>query len=211
MPASGERWRAGALPPAVAVPASNALLAPRDRRAVAPQAVRRRLRLGQQRRRQLRVLQLAEHVLTGTEAVVDELLDTLRLRLVETALAEVLVDDHERLRGDRIGRRVRRVDDVHAEVLRDADALAGRGGRLEARRDELARLVLDRRGREVVLKRVRLLHVADGPVLLLDRAGDAVVALGAGPGRPLDGLVRAHLALPVRAVVGEEAGEALGR
>src|SRR4029078_10721211 len=42
---------------------------------------------------------------------------------------------------------------------------------------------------------------------LLHAAGDAVVALRAGAGRPLDRLVRAGAALPGRRVVGEEGRE----
>ena len=62
--------------------------------------------------------------------------------------------------------------------------------------DELAGAVLHRGVREAVLQRVRLLDVADRAVRLLDRRGDARVALGAGAGRPLDDLV----GLPAAAV-----------
>src|SRR5205823_4850968 len=51
----------------------------------------------------------------------------------------------------------------------------------------------------------------DRALLLLDRPGHAVVALRAGTGRPLHGLVRADLRLPLRAVRRQERGEALGR
>src|SRR5919202_2403748 len=173
--ASGDRRR-GRRPPLVVVmePASISLRSARPAQglAIAREAVGRGLRLGQEPARQLRVLELREHVLAGTEAVVDERLDVAGARLLDPGLAEVLVDDHERLRGDRVGLRVRRVDDVHAQVLRDLDAFAGGRGGLERRLHELARLVLDGRGGEVVLKRVRLLDVTDRALLLLDRTGD---------------------------------------
>ena len=89
--------------------------------------------------------------------------------------------------------------------------VAGGRGRLERRGDVLAGLVLDVGEREAVLQRVGLLDVADGALGLLDRGGDALVALAAGAGRPLDVLVDPGAALPFRAVAREEVGEALGR
>src|SRR5205823_4224847 len=71
--------------------------------------------------------------------------------------------------------------------------------------------VLDVGEREAVLQRVGLLDVADRALGLLYRGGDAVVALGAGAGRPLDVLVDARAAVPRGRVVGEELREALGR
>src|SRR4051794_29902170 len=206
--ASGDRPRTGRSPPTEREPASNSAA---DRRAVAGQAVRRALRLLQDRRRQLRVLELAEDALALAEAVVDEALHRAGLALVEPALAKVLVDHHERLRGDRIGRGIRRVDDRDAEILRHLHALARGRRRVERGLDELARLVLHRGRREVVLKRERLLYVAHGAGLLLHGRGNTVVALGAGACRPLDGLVRADLRRPLLAVRAEEAGEALRR
>src|SRR5438128_11716760 len=95
-------------------------------RAVALERTRGRLRLREQGWRELRVLELAQHVLARAERVVDELLERGRRRLALPGLAGVLVEDHERLRGDRVGRRIRRVDDRQAEVRRDLHALAGR-------------------------------------------------------------------------------------
>src|SRR3954471_19500968 len=79
-----------------------------ESRPVALESAGRVLGLGQERVRQLRVLKLAENALTLAEAVVDELLHRLGRALRLAGLAHVLVDDHERLRGDRVGRRVGR-------------------------------------------------------------------------------------------------------
>ena len=126
----------------------------------------------------------------------------------DAGLAEVLVDDDERLRGDRVGVRVRRVDHLEAEVGRDLDADRRGAGRRERRRDELARFVLHRCVGEAVLQGVCLLDVADRADRLLDRARDARVALAAGTRRPRDFLAFADLALEFGVDVGEEAGEA---
>src|SRR4051794_40334809 len=103
--ASRNRPSSGRLRLADTEPASNSAA---DRRAVAGEAISRRCRLLEQRSRELRVLELAQHALPLAEAVVDEALHRLGLALVEAALAEVLVDDHERLRRDRVGLRVGR-------------------------------------------------------------------------------------------------------
>src|ERR1700722_2320259 len=64
------------------------------------------LRLFKDRRRQGRVVGLAEHALAGAETVVEELHDALGggFATGHAGLAHVLVDDHERLRGDGVGR-----------------------------------------------------------------------------------------------------------
>src|SRR4051794_559878 len=174
---SGSRPTRGR-PPArasVAEPASMPqAIALGDRAPVALEAVRRLLGLRQDLGGQLRVLELAKQALSLAQAVVHELLHGLGRALGLAGLAHVLVDDHERLRGDRVGLRVRRVDDRDAEVRGDVDSLAGRGRRLERRLHELTRLVLHGGRREVVLQGVGLLDVADGALLLLHGGGHAV-------------------------------------
>src|SRR2546423_775758 len=81
-------------------------------------------------------------------------------------LAHVLVDHHERRRGNRIPVRRRRIDRVEAQVVRDLEALDRRGRRVQRRRDVLAGLVLHRGVGEVVLERVGLLDVADRALVL---------------------------------------------
>src|SRR4029079_17924766 len=178
-----------------------------DGSAVALQAVDLGLRLGLDVVRQRRVLQLRRDLLAGAEAVVQPVLDELGLRRILAGLARVRPHEQERDGADRVRLRVGRVDRAEAQVLRGRDARGGGGRGLQRRLDVLAGLVLDRGGRELVLQCVRLLDVADRALRLLHAAGDAVVALGAGAGRPLDRLVRAGAALPGRGVVGEEGGE----
>src|SRR3954447_25368959 len=194
----------------VAVPAAiNS--ARRDRRAVARQAIDLLLGGGVDRLRERRVLELLRHALAIAERVVEEALDQLRLLLGQAGLAHVLVDEQERARGDRVRLIAGRVDRAEAQVLRHRQAVAGRRGRLQRRRDEVAGLVLQVREREAVRERVGLLDVADRAVVLLHAGRDAVVALGAGARRPLDRLVHARAALPLGRVVGEEAREQLRR
>src|SRR3954451_13095663 len=180
-----------------------------DRGAVALHGVDGRLVLGLQAVGDRGVGQLLDGVLSVTEQVGEERLHAGGHVLGLARLAPVLVGDRERLGDDRIRRRAGRVDGRDAEVGRDVDAVGrGRGG-LERGSDVLARLVLDVGEREAVLQRVGLLDVADRAVGLLDRGGDAVVALGAGARRPLDVLVDPRPALPLRRVVGQELREAL--
>src|SRR3954451_6308943 len=197
--------------PWVIVPAAMRRSGRLDRRAVALQAVDLGLGLLLDRPGERRVLQLLRRVLALAQRVVQPRLDLRRLVLRDAGLAHVLVDEQERAGGDRVGLGARRVDRAEAQVAGDLDALAGRRGGLERRRDVVAGLVLDVRGVEVVRERVGLLDVADAAVVLLHAAGDAVVALGAGARRPLDRLVHARAALPLGRVVGEEAREQLGR
>src|SRR3954469_10332688 len=194
----------------VAVPAAISS-ARRDRRAVAGQAIDLLLGGGVDRLRERRVLELLRHALTIAERVVEEALDQLRLLLGHAGLAHVLVDEEERARGDRVGLIAGRVDRAEAQVVRHRQAVAGRRGRLQRRRDEVAGLVLQVREREAVRERVGLLDVADRAVVLLDAGGHPVVALGAGARRPLDRLVDARAVLPLGRVGGEERGEQLGR
>src|SRR3954454_9857837 len=194
----------------VAVPAAISS-ARRDRRAVAGQAIDLLLGGGVDRLRERRVLELLRHALAIAERVVEEALDQLRLLLGQAGFAHVLVDEQERARGDRVRLIAGRVDRAEAQVLRHRQAVAGRRGRLQRRRDEVAGLVLQVREREAVREGVRLLDVADRAVVLLDAGGDAVVALGAGARRPLDRLVDAPAVLQLWGVGGEERGEQLGR
>src|SRR4051794_25521915 len=194
----------------VAVPAAISS-ARRDRRAVAGQAIDLLLGGGVDRLRERCVLELLRHALTIAERVVEEALDQLRLLLGQAGLAHVLVDEEERARGDRVGLVTGRVDGAEAQVLRHLEAVARRRGRLERRRDEVAGLVLEVREREAVRERIGLLDVADRAVVLLHAGCDAVVALRARAGRPLDRLVDAGAVLPLVRVVGEERREQLGR
>src|SRR4051812_38576862 len=82
-PESGDRWRLQRPPLVVTDPASISLpLARRHRRAIALQAVGGGLCLRLERVRERGVLELLEHALALAEAVVDELLHALGLRLV---------------------------------------------------------------------------------------------------------------------------------
>src|SRR3954453_4610628 len=182
-----------------------------DRRAVALEAVHLLLRGALDRARERRVLQLLRRVLAVRQRVVEPRLHARGLVLRDAGLAHVLVDEQERARGDRVGLVAGRVDGAEAQVGRHLEAVAGRRGRLERRGDEVAGLVLEVGGVELVGQRVRLLDVADRAVVLLHAGRDAVVALGAGARRPLDRLVRPGAALPLRRVVVQERREQLGR
>src|SRR3954454_13573634 len=94
-------------------------------RAVALQAVDLGLGLLLDRRGERRVLQLLGRVLARAERVVEPRLDAGRLVRRQTGLAQVLVDEQERARGDRIGLVARRVDGAEAQVLRHGEAVAG--------------------------------------------------------------------------------------
>src|SRR3954463_9109853 len=207
--ATGDRSKTERPPAAGAVPAAISPRLAAQRLAVALQGLDLRLGRGVDRRRLGRVGQLRGHLLAGAGRVVQPALDPLGLALLDAGLAHVLVDDHERRRGDRIPVRRRRIDCVEAQVVRDLEALDRRGRRVQRRRDVAAGLVLHRGVGEVVLERIGLLDVADRAVVLLDAGGDAVVALGAGARRPLDRLVDADVLLPLRRVGGEEGREEL--
>src|SRR3954454_3404368 len=195
--------------PCVSVPAAMRRSGRLDRRAVALQAVHLGLRLLLDGRGERRVLELPRRVLTLAQRVVEPRLHAGRLVLRDAGLAHVLVDEQERAGGDRVGLVARRVDRAEPQVTGDLDALAGGRGRLERRGDVVAGLVLHIRVREVVRERVGLLDIADAAVVLLDAGRDAVVALGARAGRPLDGLVDAGAALPLGRVVRQEGREEL--
>src|SRR3954451_24894651 len=195
--------------PWVIVPAAMRRSGRLDRRAVALQAVDLGLGLLLDRPGERRVLQLLRRVLALAQRVVQPRLDLRRRVLRDAGLAHVLVDEQERAGGDRVGLGAWRVDRAEPQVAGDLDPLAGGRGGLERRGDVVAGLVLDVRGREVVRERVRLLDVADAAVVLLDAGRDAVVALGARAGRPLDGLVDAGAALPLGRVVRQEGREEL--
>src|SRR5919199_1767092 len=182
-----------------------------ERLAIALQALDLGLRLALDLVGQRRVLQLRRDLLARAEGVVEPVLHELGLVLLHPGLAHVLPDEQERDGADRVRVRALRVDRAEAQVVRRARVRAGGGGRLERRLDVLAVGVLDRGGGELVLQGVGLLDVADGALGLLDAAGDAVIALRAGAGRPLDLLVDARAALPGRRVVGEELREVLRR
>src|SRR3954452_3309907 len=208
--AAGDRSRPERSP-WVNVPAAMPRSGRLDRGAVALQAVDLGLGLLLDGLRERRVLQLLGRALTRGQRVVEPRLDAGRLVRRQTGLAHVLVGEQEGARGDRVRLVARRVHGAEAQVVGDLDAVAGRRGRLECRRDVVAGLVLDVRGVEVVRQRVRLLDVADAAVVLLHARRDAVVALRAGARRPLDRLVHAGAALPLGRVVGEEGREELGR
>src|SRR4051812_47153411 len=136
-----------------------------DRAAVAGQRARGVLRLGEQLARELRVLELGELVLPVAEQVLQEGAHRLGVALLHAErLAGVLVGVDEGLRGDRVGGLARRVDRRDAEIRRDRETVAGRGGGLERGSDVAARLVLDRGRGEAVRERVGLLDVADRAV-----------------------------------------------
>src|SRR4051812_18598969 len=141
----------GSVPRVEVIPAASTAprSARRDRGAVADEAIDLRLGLLLDRVGQRRVLQLGRDRLAGALGVVQPVLDEPRLRGVETGLADVLVDEQERDRRDRVGRGARRVDRAEAQVGGRLGSGAGGRGRLERRRDELAGLVLHGRGREV--------------------------------------------------------------
>src|SRR4051794_8787327 len=183
----------------------------RDRRAVALERADLRLRLAEDAARKRRVLQLRRELLAGTLRVLQPRLHALGLALAHAGLAEVLVDQQEGHGRDRVRLSARRVDRREAQVRRRARGLAGGRVRLEAVLHELAFLVLDGGRREVVLQRVGLLDVAHRAGVLLHAARDAVVALGARSGRPLDRLVDAGAVLPLGRVISQELGEVLGR
>src|SRR4051794_20579224 len=197
--------------PWVNVPAAMPRSGRLDRGAVALQAVDLGLGLLLDGRRERRVLQLLGRVLPCGQRVVEPRLHAGRLVRRQTGLAHVLVGEQEGARGDRVRLVARRVDRAEAQVAGNADAVAGGRGGLERRGDVVPGLVLDVGGREVVRERVRLLDVAHAAVVLLHAGRDAVVALGARAGRPLDRLVDAGAALPLGRVVGEEGREELRR
>src|SRR4051812_934636 len=182
---SDDRPEMSGRPPCVSAPAAmGCRSAPRDRLAVALQAVDLGRGLRLQRGGQRRVLELLRDLLARVLAVLEPRDDGLGLLLVAARLADVLVDEQERDGRDRVRLVARRVDRREAQVVRDRDALGGGGRGRERRLDVVAGLVLHRRVGEVVGQRVRLLDVADGALVLLDAGGDAVVALGARARRP---------------------------
>ena len=79
------------------------------------------------------------------------------------------------------------------------------------RGDEGAGLVLKLHGGQVVLAGVGVFVIADAAARVVDRGGDAVVALGAGADRPAHAGVRTDLALPARADRREVGREHKGR
>src|SRR3954447_12233401 len=155
-----------------------------DRLPVALQGADLGLGHGEHGGRQRRVLEVGRDLLAVARRVLQPRLDLLGLRLADAGLAEILVDEQERDRRDRVGLGSRRVDRREPQVRGRLGAFAGRRGRVERRGDELAVLVLHVRGREVVLQRVGLLDVADRALRLLDAARDAVIALRARARRP---------------------------
>ena len=132
-----------------------------------------------------------------------------------SALLELERHDRVGVGRDRVrvlgrGRQVRERDRV---VLVDRVDRGGRGlDAVHARHREVAGRVLDVGHRELVGERVGEADVADRPVGLGDRGGDAVVAVAADPGRELDLGRGADLRLPLgadrREVVGERVGVA---
>src|SRR3954451_877222 len=182
-----------------------------ERLPVALQALDLGLRLALDLVGQRRVLQLRGDLLAGAERVVEPALHELGLVLLYPGLAHVLPDEQERDGADRVRLVAVGVDRAEAQVSGRRDAGRGRRRRLQRRLDVVAGLVLDRRGRELVLQRVGLLDIADRALRLLHAAGDAVVALRAGAGRPLDRLVGARAALPRGRVVRQERREVRGR
>src|SRR4051794_40839276 len=123
-------------PPRVTVPI--AISGAADGLTVALQAVHLGLRLRVQIVGELRVLQLARDRLAGALGVVQPRLDALGRVGVLARLADVLVDEQERERGDRVRLGAGRVDRRDPQVVRDVEADAGRRRRLERRRDEVA-------------------------------------------------------------------------
>src|SRR4051812_41498771 len=99
-----------------------------DRRAVALQAVDLGLGLLLDRRGEWRVLQLLGRVLAGGQRVVEPRLHTGGLVRRQTGLAHVLVDEEEGARGARIGLVAGRVVGAEAQVVGNAEAVAGRRG-----------------------------------------------------------------------------------
>src|ERR1039458_6541498 len=104
--ASGDREKVARSPLGIAA-ASNVSA---DCRSVALKPGRGFLGLGQDRRRQRRVVGLRENRLSFPESVLEELHDALGRGLAawDASLAEVLVDHDECLRGDRVGAGCRR-------------------------------------------------------------------------------------------------------
>src|SRR3954452_4594873 len=115
--------RASARPPPVRVPV--AISAAADGLPVALQAVDLGLRLGVQVVREPRVGDLARDGLTGALGVLQEGLQPLGALRVLAGLADVLIGQQERQRGDRIRLRAGRVDGRDPQVFRDLEALAG--------------------------------------------------------------------------------------
>src|SRR4051794_4418578 len=107
--------RASAEPSLVTVPV--AISGAADGLPVAGQAVHLGLRLLVQLVRQLRVLELARDVLALALGVVQPCLQPLRARRVLARLADVLVDEQEGERRDRVRRLARRVDRRDAQIL----------------------------------------------------------------------------------------------
>src|SRR3954454_8675829 len=129
----------GSVPRVEVIPAASTAprSARRDRRAVADEAVDLRLGLLLDRGGQRRVLQLRCDRLARALRVVQPVLDGPRLRGVQTRFADVLVDEQERDRRDRVGRVSGRVDRAEAQVGGRLGGGAGGGRRRERRRDEL--------------------------------------------------------------------------
>src|SRR5205807_9264622 len=198
---------------AVDAPASSdfSILSSRDQERLAMEAelADLRLHLFGDLRRQRRVEEIRGVLLPVRRRPVEEIHDGLALRLVGL----LLVDEEPREAGDRVGLLAGCVRQRHAEVRRHvAGGARGRRRRaLDGGHDELARLVPDRPDGELVLDRVRQLHVAERARRALDLAGDALVAFAAQTDRPLDRRPAPDLLLPLVAHLGEIVREDIGR
>src|SRR6478609_10635698 len=131
---SGSRARSGRSReerPPVAMGCASAATLGADRAPVAAHGLRRALGLREQLGWELGVVELAEARLALAETVGQERAERLGVGLLHAGLADVLVHVHERLGRDRVRGRVGRVDRADAEVRRDLQALARRGGGLQ--------------------------------------------------------------------------------
>src|SRR5262249_24536564 len=131
------------------------------------------LGLGEQARRQRRIVDTAGELLPVAVDVIQERLERRGLRRVRI----FLVGEDPRRRRDRVGGGARRVQRVERQVLVDLRLADGGRGPFETRGHELAVLVLH--GRELQLQRLRVreVAVADTPVGALDRLPYTRIAL----------------------------------
>src|SRR5581483_5695501 len=111
--------------------------------------------------------------------------DELEERIAFGDVLLVAIDEQVSESGDRIGLRARLIGDRDAVVVRHRGPRRCRGDGFHRRLDPLSVVVPQGRGGQLVLVRIRELHVADRAFRLLDHPGDALVSLSPQTGRPV--------------------------
>src|SRR3954462_4324691 len=179
----------------------------KDRFPLDGEFAQRALYLADDRRGQRGVLQGGRKLLAVMCRPPEELQQSFALGCV----GHVLVDEKVGERRDGPGILARLIGDRDAVIVRDL-RLRGRGrNRFQARLHPRSVVVLHLRDRQLVLIRVRQFDVSNAAFVLLDEAGDALVALAAEASRPVDALAGSRTALPLRRDLAQVIGERVRR